>query len=1165
MRLSDFLNKDQKLTEFIKKTKQIKNSMITGANAGAFGLLLKQIVTENSIPIILIEKDENKAQSIFNELNGVMTDGQVHYFPIDSTLATQTAVASPDELSNRVQSLNFLVNQQKGIVVTTPQGLQYQLSPVEEYATFKREFVLGQEYDLSELNTWLINAGYHKEAFVARAGEFAIRGDILDIYPLDYEKPVRIEFFGDEIDSIKEFDLATQRSQKQITQLVVGPAKDHIFSALAIKKAAHKLAQAIHKNLHTDSKSKDYFTKILDELNAGDLPKNSAFLFDYLIDQPDSLLNYLSSNGLLVLDDLPLIKQAVKTVDEQNLEFISTEQKSGTILPDQKLRLDYAQVIKKDKHSRLYYSLFQRSMGKIRLGQIFNWITREPEQFFGQMPLIKAEIEGYQKAKKTVVLQAANKKRANQIAQTMTDFGLNIPVVSQNDLVENRSQIIIAGYTSGFNLPSVDLIYLTERELFNKQAHHKRRIRTLENAQRLRNYNELKPGDYVVHVNHGIGRFEGIKTLKNNGLRRDYITITYQHGDQLFVPADQLSLVQKYVGSEGKAPHINKLGGSQWAKTKRKVQAKVEDIADDLIELYAKRESEKGFAFLLDDEMQRKFDTDFPYVETPDQLRSINEIKKDMENPKPMDRLLVGDVGFGKTEVALRAAFKAIDSGKQVAFLVPTTILAQQHYDTIQDRFKNFPVNTALLSRFQSASTAKEVIADLKSGKIDLVVGTHRILSNDVKFKNLGLLIIDEEQRFGVKHKEKLKQLKANIDVLTLTATPIPRTLHMSMIGVRDLSVMETPPQNRYPIQTYVMEQTPNIIKSACLREMQRGGQVFYLHNRIGDIDEVVQRLEKLIPTARIASVHGRMGQNQLEDILYRFLNREFDILVTTTIIETGIDMPNVNTMIVENADHYGLSQLYQLRGRIGRSARLAYAYFLYQKNKVLTEVGEKRLDAIRDFTELGSGFKIAMRDLSIRGAGNMLGSQQHGFIDSVGYDLYSQMLSDAIKIRKGKKKVKKSNSEIDLKLEAYIPNDYIIDQEEKIEFYKKIKIVNDQDHLEKIKDELIDRFGDYPKAVENLLAVASLKINADLAGVLNIIKIKHDKIKVEFEQAAAQDLEGPNIFKALEHVSLKAKISMSVEKKMIVLLAVPKEMNNRMLFNELYLFLTGVSDIIQK
>lgn len=1166
MRLLDFVNKDQELVNFINKTEKVKNSLITGANAGAFCLLLKDIVLQSQCPLILIEESENKAQTLYSQLSSVMPEEAVQTFPVDSMIATQTALSSPDELSSRIQSLNFLLQGKPGIVVTTPQGLQYQLSPTSEYIAVKKTFSSDGEYDLQKLNNWLVTAGYHKEALVARPGEFAIRGDILDIYPLDRENPVRIEFFGDEIDTIKEFDLSTQRSQKPLASLTITSALDRVFSKDQLKQAAQKIKADMDNSQADAKKVKDHFAQTLDELKEGSLPQNFAFLIDYFQEKSASLLDYLPNKGLLFFDDLPLIKQSVKEVDQENAAYIVSEQKEGRMLPKQKLRQDYEQVLRQDQHHRIYYSLFQRSMGRIRLGQMFNWPTREPEQFFSQMPLIKTEIENYHKQGQTVILQANNEKRARQIDQTMTDFGIDMPIVSQDELMQQQSQIVVGGYSSGFVLPKLGIIYLTERELFNKRPQHKHRIKTLENAQRLRNYTELKPGDYVVHVNHGIGRFEGIKTLENNGVKRDYITITYQHGDQLFVPADQLKLVQKYVGSEGKRPHINKLGGSEWAKTKHKVQSKVEDIADDLIDLYAKRESEKGFAFSKDDDLQRKFDNAFPYVETPDQLRSIKEIKADMEKPKPMDRLLVGDVGFGKTEVALRAAFKAIENNKQVAFLVPTTILAQQHFETIQDRFKGFPVNFAMLSRFQTPAEAKKIIQGLKEGKIDLVVGTHRLLSNDVKFKDLGLLIIDEEQRFGVKHKEKLKQLKANIDVLTLTATPIPRTLHMSMVGIRDLSVMETPPQNRYPIQTYVMEQTPSVIKNACMREIKRGGQVFYLYNRISDIDEVVNRLEKLMPKARIAAVHGRMSQNQLEDILYRFLNREFDVLVTTTIIETGIDMPNVNTMIIEDADHYGLSQLYQLRGRIGRSARLAYAYFLYQQNKVLTEIGEKRLDAIRDFTELGSGFKIAMRDLSIRGAGNMLGSQQHGFIDSVGYDLYSQMLSDAIKERKGKKQIKKSDAEINLDLEAYIPGSYIADQEEKIEFYKKIKAVNEQSELDKIEDELIDRFGDYPESVENLLAIAKLKLKADLAQVISLVKVKDKlRIRVEFNQAASHELEGPNIFRALEHVSLKARISLTPEKKLVVLLELDKDMKNRVLFNELSTFLDEASNIIQR
>ncbi len=1164
MRLTEIIAKDHDLTDFINRTTTVKNSLITGANAGAFDMLLCQIVMTLARPIILLEENENKAQKIYSELVQLLPEESVQIFPVDATIATQTAVTSPDELSSRIQALNFLLSAEKGVVVVTPQALQYKLSAPTDYQAARREFKSGKEFDLSELTSWLVQAGFRRENLVAKPGEFALRGDILDIYPLDRESPVRIEFFGDEIDTIKEFDLASQRSQKQIDHLFVSAAQDRVFTKSDFERAAKMIRKAVADAPAPEKNVSEHFADALAELDNGFLPQNYAFLVDFLIDKPRSLLDYLSNTGLVMLDDWPLINQAVKTVDQQNQGFIDDELKTGAMIPGQSLRSDFHKVWGKDEHNHIYFSLFQRSIGRIKLGQLFDWQTREPEQFFSQMPLIKSEIESFQKKGQTVILQADNNKRAKQISQTMAEFGMDVPIVNPGDLSEKQTQITVGFFTSGFTLPNNNLVYLTEHELFNKVTHHNRRIRTLENAQRLRSYTELKPGDYVVHVNHGIGRFEGIKTLENNGVKRDYITITYQHGDQLFVPADQLKLVQKYVASEGKRPHVNKLGGSEWAKTKSRVQSKVEDIADELIDLYAKRESEKGFAFSKDDDLQRQFEDAFPYVETPDQLRSIKEIKHDMEQDKPMDRLLVGDVGFGKTEVALRAAFKAIEDNKQVAFLVPTTILAQQHYETIQDRFKNFPVNYAVLSRFQTPAEAKKITAGLKTGKIDLVVGTHRLLSKDVQFKDLGLLIVDEEQRFGVKHKERLKELKANIDVLTLTATPIPRTLHMSMVGVRDLSVMETPPSNRYPIQTYVMEQIPSVVKDACLREMERGGQVFYLHNRVGDIDDVVTELENLIPTARIVSVHGRMSKNLMEDILYRFLNREFDILVTTTIIETGIDMPNVNTMIVENADHYGLSQLYQLRGRIGRSARLAYAYFLYQPNKVLTEIGEKRLDAIRDFTELGSGFKIAMRDLAIRGAGNMLGSQQHGFIDSVGYDLYSQMLADAIKNRKTKKKVKKSNTEIDLGLEAYIPDNYIGDQEEKIEFYKKIKSASAADIVQ-IQDELIDRFGNYPKPVENLLAISALKSEADLAQVRNITKISANQIKIEFARAASDELKGPNIFKALEHVSFKAKINLTPSKRMVVLLELPTNINNRQLFNNLITFMTTASDIIQR
>lgn len=1083
MNITELIKKDKELNNFIEKAPVEKRSLLTGVNSGAFAAVLMQMLKVWQQPLILVEDNEEKAQTLLDELGNLLPDDMVFSFPVDATIATQTAIASPDELSQRLQTLEFLAEKRAGIVVVTPQALQYKLSDPRDFTKAKKIFKPEAEFDLDKLTEWLTQAGYRRESIVARPGEFARRGDILDIYPLDQENPIRIEFFGDEVDTVKEFDSATQRSLEEKDSISIGPALDRVFSPHNFQEAVEKIKQDMSESIAEEESVKNHFVKAIDLLEAGGLPDNYAFLIDYLLPRSFNLIDYLDKDGLLLFDDWQSIKKNVADVDAQNEAFISEEIKAGAMLN----------------------------------------------------------------------------------IQNLVDYGVDIPVVKADQLLSNKAQITVGNFAHGFALPSLDLVYLTERELFNQRPHHRKRVKTLENAQRLRNYNELKPGDYVVHVNHGIGRFEGIKTLDVDGKKRDYITITYQHHDQLFVPADQLGLVQKYVASEGRVPHINKLGSSEWTKTKKRVQSKVEDIADDLIELYAKRESEKGFAFSPDDDLQKEFEDAFPYPETPDQLRSIREIKADMESPKPMDRLLVGDVGFGKTEVALRAAFKAIRDGKQVAFLAPTTILAQQHFETMQDRFKDFPVNCALLSRFQTPAEVKEIVEGVKSGKIDMVVGTHRLLSKDVQFKDLGLLIIDEEQRFGVKHKERLKELKANIDVLTLTATPIPRTLHMSMVGVRDLSVMETPPTNRYPIQTYVMEEMPSIVREAVLREMKRNGQVFFLHNRIDDIDKVVSQLEELIPEAKIEYIHGRMSENQMEDIMYRFSKNEFDILVTTTIIETGVDMPNVNTMIVEDADHYGLSQLYQLRGRIGRSARLAYAYFLYQPNKVLTEIGEKRLSAIRDFTELGSGFKIAMRDLSIRGAGNMLGKQQHGFIDSVGYDLYAQMLDEAIKKRKGKKVVVKSNAEVQFNLEAYIPDDYIADQEQKIEFYKKIKGINDQKEADNIADELIDRFGDYPLAVENLLNVSTVKADADLAQVVSLTQKSNDKLQVIFNNQASEELEGPNIFKALEHVSLRARITMDPQKRLNVMLELEKNMSTRQLFNELHTFLEAASEIVQK
>ena len=1110
MKLSELIAADANLVNFIKAVPQAKNSMLTGVNFGAFNLIIRELLHRLQQPILIVASDENRAQQIYSSLVELFEENMVHFFPVEPLLETQAAVSSLDELSQRLDAMSFLLTKQKGIVISTPQALQYPLPAAIKFKANSLTLKVNQVCNLSKICDFLVRCGYKRDDLVANPGEFALRGDILDIYPINIAYPYRIEFFDDEIDNIRTFNPVSQRTKDSLTEVVIEPADDQL----------DKLYQ-----------NEDYTT----------------------------ILDYLTESGIICFDDIRAIRQNIVQIDARNRDYLTHE----TSINIKNSRLDFTSIFNQIVQAKIYSSLFQVSVNDLKIDQLLNLHTREPQQFFSQMSLIKNELSVYELQQQTVIIQADNLVRAKQIKSTFADYGIDITIAAENRLIPNKRQIIVDNFNQGFVLPRINLVYLTEHDLFNRQPHIHKKIKSLENAQQIRSYQELNPGDYVVHINHGIGIFEGIKTLESNGKKGDYITITYRNHDQLFVPADQLGVVQKYVASDGKIPKINKLGGNEWAKTKCRVQEKIEDIADELLAIYAHRATEKGFAFLPDDELQRDFEAAFPYLETPDQIKAIREIKLDMQKEKPMDRLLVGDVGFGKTEVALRAAFKAIDSGKQVAFLVPTTILAEQHYATMLERFKDFPVNVAMLCRFQTEKEADEIATNLSNGKIDIVVGTHRILSRDIKFKNLGLLIIDEEQRFGVKHKEKLKKLKNNIDVLTLTATPIPRTLHMSMIGVRDLSVMETPPANRYPIQTYVTEETPNIVREACLRELARNGQIFFLHNKIQDIDQKVAYLSQLIPEARIEYIHGRMSERQLEDIMLRFTQKKFDILVTTTIIETGVDLPNVNTLLVENADTYGLSQLYQLRGRIGRSSRLAYAYFLYKRDKVLTEVSEKRLNAIRDFTALGSGFKIAMRDLSIRGAGNILGKQQHGFIDSVGYDLYAQMLDQTIKQKRGDKVCHKTNAEVRINLEAYIPTEYISSQKQKIEFYKKIKHANNVKAIDDIADELIDRFGTYPKSVENLLNIATIKVLADTAQILSITNID-EKIDIVLDQKASEELKGPNIFRTLEHVCFRARVSVDHD-CLHVRLILDSKSSWRTIFNELKVFLQAVIDILHK
>ena len=1128
MNLINFITNKLDLGEFINQVKPDTKNLLTGLTGSTISLFALETLKQTGKKILIVENTNFHANKLYDDLNLLDSDA-VHIFPVEESISTELATSSPDELSQRLDSLSFLVGDEPGVLVTSIAGMEYELSAQALFKDAQLSVKVNEEYDLEDLNQEFVQMGYVKEKLVAKPGDFAIRGDIVDIYPLNVDNPIRIDFFGNQVEKIKFFDTETQRSMEELDEIEILPAKDRVVTDEQVAVGLKKLQKSYQKQLDS-TEDKDVknnleinFAQTIEELSEGIRPENIGRIADYIFEHPSSLLDYLAADDVVIFDEYNRLIEQSNDNTAENQSWLASQLEFGKALPEQKIRQSFIELVKGDGHAQIYLSAFQQGMGHIRLNQLHNVSVRSMQQFFSQMPLLKSEVERWQKQNYTVLLAISNDKRIDAINNTLVDFGIKAIMTTKDKVIENQTQILNASLSSGFEMPDEKVAIITEKELFNKQP-KKRRHQTLANAERLKSYNELKPGDYVVHVNHGIGKFIGMQTMEVDGKHQDYITIEYRDDGRLFIPVTQLDMVQKYVSAEGKSPKINKLGGNEWQKTKRKVQSNIEDIADDLIDLYAKRESEKGFAFPKDDQMQHDFDDAFPYPETPDQLRSTDEIKRDMEKPHPMDRLLVGDVGFGKTEVALRAAFKAVEAGKQVVFLAPTTLLVQQHYETMKDRFEGFPVNIGVLSRFQTRKQSKETIEQLEAGSLDIVVGTHRLLSKDVKFHDIGLLIIDEEQRFGVKHKEKIKQLKANVDVLTLTATPIPRTLNMSMLGVRDLSLIETAPSNRYPVQTYVMEQNYEVIAGAIKREMARGGQVFYLHNRVEDMDQVAGQLQALVPEARIATAHGRMTETQMEGVIADYLAGEYDVLVTTTIIETGVDMPNTNTLIVENADRYGLSQLYQIRGRVGRSNRVAYAYLMYKPNKVLTEVGEQRLEAIKNFTELGSGFKIAMRDLSIRGAGNLLGKQQHGFIDSVGFDLYTQMLNDAVAKKRGHTKAEKTNAEVNLALEAYLPADYITDQRQKVELYKRIRQIDSLENYQEVRSELLDRFGKYPQEVANLLDISLLKNSFDESLVKSVV-MRDGMITIKFSQKASDYLTGDLVFKFLSNTVMKARV----------------------------------------
>lgn len=1129
MDLSELIGQTDELQTVRQQLTQPGRHLLTGVLGSAKTLILKSLFQQLKKPFLVVTDTLSHAQELAADLTNILDAEQVQLFPVEELVATEIATSSPDFQSQRVRALTALSQHKAKVVVTSASGLRRRLVPVKMWNQNQLNFKVGAELDLEKISHQLVQMGYQRQKLVDRPGDFAIRGSIIDIYSLNHELPVRIDLFDTEIDSIRFFEIGNQRSLENVDEISVMPATDMLQSPQIFTDGIRRL-QDLEAQVEPALKN-DQADELRRQLNAvttmwkdQELLKEHRIFTQILYPEATSLLDYLE-DGILVVDDYAKILEHADEIEQNEQVWLDEKEELKPVLDQLQLGFKVRKLVREAKMPTLFMSLFKKGIGRLKFASLTDLKVRPVQQFFSQMPLLQTEARRWNKQNQTVVLMIQDAERLTKISQTLDDFEIPNIMTQPENLQRGILQIVRGSLQSGFEVPSAKLVVLTETELFAKATKKRAKRLTMENAERLKSYADLKEGDFVVHVDHGVGRYLGIKTMEVDGKHQDYLTLEYQKGAKLYVPVNQLDRVQKYVSSDAKTPHLNKLGGSEWHKTKKRVASKIEDIADELVDLYAEREMKTGFAFPKDDAYQREFEDAFPYTETPDQLRSTSEIKHDMENSHPMDRLLIGDVGYGKTEVALRAAFKAVEAGKQVAFLVPTTVLAQQHYETMIERFENFPIEIGILSRFNTPAETKQVLENLKDGKCDIVVGTHRLLSKDVQFKDLGLLIIDEEQRFGVKHKERLKQLKSTVDVLTLTATPIPRTLNMSMLGVRDLSVIETAPVNRYPIQTYVMEQDNQVIANGIRREMERGGQVFYLHNRVKDIEKKAAALQALVPEARITYIHGQMTENQMEKILMDFIHGDYDVLVTTTIIETGVDIPNANTLFVEDADRMGLAQLYQLRGRVGRSNRVAYAYFMYKPDKVLTEVSEKRLEAIKDFTELGSGFKIAMRDLAIRGAGNLLGKQQHGFIDSVGYDLYTQMLNEAVARKRGVKPEEKTDATINLDVEAYIPQSYIDDEQQKIEIYKRIRQFKNFDQYQEVQDDLIDRFGDYPDEVSNLLEIGLLKMDADKALVDQIFQ-KKDEITIVFSKKATTRLSGSQFLAAVSQTKLSTTMN---------------------------------------
>lgn len=1006
---------------------------------------------------LILAEDERRAREIYEDYR--FYDRKVYSYPAKDLLFFQADIHGNLLIRQRMKVIKALLEEKELTVVTSIDGCMDFLESLEKIKEQLIHYESDSTVDIEQLKNQLVALGYERVGQVEMPGQFSVRGGIVDIYCLTEENPWRIELWGDEIDSIRSFDPESQRSLENLEELTIYPAVEHIGDKDMVSFL-------------------DYF------------PEERTIIF---LDEP----NRLTEKGGAV-------------EEEYRQSRMHREEKGSRNLPENWL-CSFEQLQKElNKRNCISVCALEPKQAGWKVREKFYLEVKSISAYNNSFELLVKDLHQYKKQGYRIALLSGSRTRAERLAKDLQEEGLAAFYGQDYDreICPGEIMVVYGHAKKGFEYPLIKFAVMTESDIFGQEQKKKKKKKNYSGS-RIQDFAELSIGDFVVHEKHGLGIYRGIEKVEVDRIVKDYIKIEYRGGSNLYIPATQLDCLQKYSGADAaKAPKLNKLGTQEWNKTKSKVRGAVKNIAKELVELYAVRQEKEGYVCGPDTVWQREFEEMFPYEETEDQLSAIEDAKRDMESTRIMDRLICGDVGYGKTEVALRAAFKEVQESRQVAYLAPTTILAQQIYNTFVQRMKEFPVRVELLCRFRTPAQQKKAIEDLKKGQVDVIIGTHRILSKDVQFKNLGLLIVDEEQRFGVTHKEKIKQLKKDVDVLTLTATPIPRTLHMSLIGIRDMSILEEPPMDRMPIQTYVMEYDEETVREAINRELRRGGQVYYVYNRVTDIADVALRIAKLVPDARVDFAHGQMSERELENVMYSFVNGDIDVLVSTTIIETGLDISNVNTMIIHDSDRYGLSQLYQLRGRIGRSNRTAYAFLMYRKNVMLKETAEKRLAAIREYTDLGSGFKIAMRDLELRGAGNLLGAQQHGHMNAVGYDLYCKMLNEAVKEAKGIHTMEDFETSVDLNVDAYIPDSYISNEFQKLDIYKRIAGIETQQDYDDMLEELLDRFGEPGKAVLNLLAIAKLKAIAH-QGYVTEIKQTGKTVRFTLYEKARLNTEG--------------------------------------------------------